>query len=135
MDSDQTLEELEGAGWAGTDYPSDLAERIHALGRMPLREFTEEDYRLILGQQRALDTLVPLAVELLEVDPFAEGDLYPGDLLVALTRISPGFWAANPELRERVRGLVAAAIARLSELDVEDRPDVRADLEAAYEQL
>jgi hypothetical protein len=102
---------------------------------MPLREFTEEDYRLILGQQRALGTLVPLAMELLEVDPFAEGDLYPGDLLVTLTRVSAGFWATNPELRERARRLVGQAIAGLSELDIEDQSELRADLEAAYEQL
>jgi hypothetical protein len=135
LNPDANLEELEGPGWGGAGYPSALSERIHALGRMPLREFTEEDCRLILGQQLALGTLAPLAMDLLEADPFAEGDLYPGDLLVTLTRISSEFWASNPELRGRARRLLASAIAKLSDLDIEDQQGLRADLEAAYEHL
>jgi hypothetical protein len=86
-----------------------MAERIHALGGIPLREFTEEDYRLSLGQQRALGTLVPLTLDLLEADPFAEGGPLPGDLLVTITRISTEFGrqtlTCGPMERKVVRAL------------------------------
>ena len=72
MSSDSTLDEIEGPGWSDPDFPSAMVQRIRALGRVPLRAFTAEDYRLIITQQRALGTLVPLALDLLQTEPFAE---------------------------------------------------------------
>jgi hypothetical protein len=102
-----------------------MVQRIRFLGRVPLREFTAEDFRLILGQGRAVHTLLPLAIDLLESDLFAEGDFYPGDLLVAVVRVGMG--------ESRVRRLAAAAISRLDELDAEDRATLEPELRAAYE--
>ena len=135
MDSDATLNQLEGIGWSDPDMDSPMVKRIRALGRIPLREFTAEDYRLIITQQRALNTLVPLAVELLESDPFAEGDLYVGDLLLAVARVQPTFWAANPDLRAQAKRVLAAAILRLEELDEIDRANLEPDLRERYATL
>jgi hypothetical protein len=68
MDLNRTLDEVEGQGWTAPDITTPLMQRVRALGRVPLREFTAEDYRLIIGQHRALGTLLPLA--LLENEPF-----------------------------------------------------------------
>jgi hypothetical protein len=133
MTSDETLDELEGPAWADPDDPSPIVQRIRALGRMPLREFTPEDYRVVITQQRALGTLVPLALELLEAEPFAEGDLYCGDLLVAVARLTPGFWSEHKQLAVRLRRILAAALSRLGEVDDDDRLDLEPQLRAAYE--
>jgi len=135
MDSDATLNELEGPRWADPNYPSPMVQRIRALGQIPLREFTAEDYRLIITQQRALATLVPLALELLEAEPFAEGDLYAGDLLAAVVNIPPEFWEVQPDLRARVKRVLAAAISRLDELEDFDRELVEPKVRAGYDRL
>ena len=133
MSSDPTLDELEGPGWSDPNFPSAMVQRIRALGRIPLREFTAEDYRLIITQQRALSTLVPLALELLQTEPFAEGDYHPGDLLLAVINVNPQFWLAHSDLRSKEKRVLAAAIARLDELEEEDRADTEPQLRAAYE--
>jgi hypothetical protein len=135
MDPDATLNELEGAGWADPIVDSPMVKRIRALGQVPLREFMAEDYRLIISQQRALRTLVPLALELLESDPFADGDFYVGDLLVAVAKVRQEFWAANPSLRARVKLVLAAAIARVDELDETDRSMLEPGIRAKYDEF
>ena len=135
MDSNATLDELEGPGWADPDYPSAMVQRIRALGRIPLREFTPEDYRLIITQHRALNTLLPRALEILEADPFAEGDYYAGDLLIAITQIPRQSWPEHPELQARAKRVVAAAIARLADVDEIDRDQLEPMLRDAYERL
>jgi hypothetical protein len=135
MSSDSTLDEIEGPGWSDPDFPSAMVQRIRALGRVPLRAFTAEDYRLIITQQRALGTLVPLALDLLQTEPFAEGAYHPGDLLLAVIKVDQHFWQAHPDLRSHARRVLAAAIARLDELEQEDRADTEPDLRAAYEAL
>ena len=135
MSSDPTLDELEGPGWSDPDYPSPMVQRIRALGRVPLREFTVEDYRLVITQHRALGTLVPLALDLLQTDPFGEGDLGAGDLLLAVINVDPQFWEVHPDVRSHARRVLGGAIARLDELDEEDREDTEPQLRTAYETL
>jgi hypothetical protein len=135
MDPDATLNELEGPGWADPDYPSPMVQRIRALGQIPLREFAAEDYRLIITQQRALATLVPLALELLEAEPFAEGDLYAGDLLAAVANVRVEFWEAQPDLRTRAKRALAAAISRLDELEDSDRQLLEPQVRSGYDRF
>jgi hypothetical protein len=42
----------------------------------------------------------------LEVNPFAAGDYYTGDLLHAVVEVSPDFWASEPELRSRLDRII-----------------------------
>jgi|SRR5216683_5849060 hypothetical protein len=104
----KSLQELEGQDWGEGDYPSYLVRTCHALRRKPLRDFTVEDLRIMIGQNFSLDYLVPLAIEQLRNDPFAAGDFYPGDLLgCVLGRVKPGFWQKRPDLRHAVEGIIA----------------------------
>lgn len=41
----------------------------------------------------------------LEADPLAEGDFFPGDLLASVLRVSAPFWADHEALRSRVSDL------------------------------
>jgi hypothetical protein len=135
MSRDLTLDELEGPSWADPDYPSPMVQRIRALGRVPLREFTADDFRLIITQQRALGTLIPLALDLLQEQPLVEATYYPGDLMVAVARVDDNFWLAHPELRARAKRILAGAIARMDGSDEDDRDESQLALRAAYEQL
>ena len=94
----QTLEQLEGACWPEPTFDSYLVSTCHRLRKKPLREFTTEDLRIMIGQGIGLPYLIPLALEKLVEDPFAGGDFYPGDLLHSVLKVSPRFWQANPDL-------------------------------------
>lgn len=86
-DDDQTLEQIEQDYWP--EPPSDatfLVRRVTALRRVPLAELGVEDLRIMIGQGVGLPVLVPRALAVLEREPLAEGDFYPGDLLSAVAR-------------------------------------------------
>jgi CDI immunity proteins len=129
IDLNQTLLDIERDKWSDpTIVWTPLTQRIRDLARIPLREFTAEDLRLLIGQERALDTLLPLALDELKKEPFAEGDMYVGDLLMTVVREVK---APHAELKR----IVATAIARLDELDDVDREALEPQLREAYERL
>jgi hypothetical protein len=105
LDSDKSLEQLEGEGWGAPTFGSHLVTECHRLRRVPLREFTTENLRIMIGQQIGLPYLVPIALESLRSNPFTAGDCYEGDLLVAVLRAEAAFWREHPykERRRRLR--------------------------------
>src|SRR5229473_1186148 len=102
----KSLQELEGQDWGEGDYPSYLVRTCHALRRKPLRDFTVEDLRIMIGQNFSLNYLIPLAIEQLRRDPLVAGDYYPGDLLGAVLKVESGFWQVQPHLRQAVQEIV-----------------------------
>lgn len=105
----RTLEQLEGkpvSEPAQSDTP--LVQKCLRLMRVPLSELTTENVRMLVLQHIGLKHLVPLALDKLETDPFAAGDHYAGDLLHAVVKVSPDFWASEPELRTRLDSLITA---------------------------
>mgnify|MGYP001569127641 CR=1 FL=1 len=105
-DLDKTLEQLEGV----KARPADL----HRLRQKPLKEFTTEDLRIMIGQNEGLVFLVPLALERLREYPLTAGGSYAGDLLKSTLCLEPAFWKAHPDLRS-LAAKIAAYAARLVE--------------------
>jgi hypothetical protein len=124
---DKTLEELDGEVWGEPEFNSYLVTNCHRLRRIPLRNFTVEDLRLMIGQGFSLEYLVPLAIEHLEENPLAEGDFYPGDLLKNVLGVSREFWMHRPELHRRIKAIAERASTRLDSLDTSD--EIREGLE------
>lgn len=118
-----SLEEVEGDFW-GEAPPgaSRLVATVHELRRRPLALLGVEELRLLIGQQVGLAVLVPQALAVLEADPLAEGDFYPGDLLVAVLRLPAAHWAAHPDLHARLRTVLAGA--DFDEIDDETRGEI-----------
>jgi hypothetical protein len=110
---DLTLEELEAKDGGEPDYPSYLVTTVHRLRRVPVKEFVIEDLRIMIGQQIGLQYLLPLALDRLEDDPFAEGDFYPGDLLMSVLGVSLAFWEQHPDLRQRMDAIIETAKAQI----------------------
>ena len=102
FDGSKSLQQLEGEDWGEPTYHTHLVKECHRLRRIPLRDFTVEDLRIMIGQNIGLEYLAPLALERLQADPYAEGDYYPGDLLVNVLRSDAGFWRRHPELRQQL---------------------------------
>jgi hypothetical protein len=125
-DLDKSLQELEQSDFGEPTYDSHLVTTVHRLRRVPLREFSVEDLRIMIGQSIGLLYLVPLALERLRNAPLAEGDFYPGDLLKSLLTADQMFWREQPESRDEVREIAARTLARLHSKD-EDYSEVVLD--------
>ncbi|SRR6266511_3224820 len=129
----KSLEELEGVELGSPSVDSYLVRTIHRLHKQPIGEFTVEDLRIMIGQGRGLPFLVPLALDVLELDPFAEGDFYEGDLLKAALSVDSAFWLEyRPEL-QRVSDISAGSLRELDALDTTD--EIRNELRIAAERL
>lgn len=111
-----TLDQLEGVVWGEPTFDSSLVTTCHRLRTKPIDEFSVEDLRIMIGQKIGLPYLLPLAVGVLERDPLAEGDYYPGDLLANV--IETREWLqANPEWLARVIPVTERALVELPEED------------------
>lgn len=106
-DRRRSLEDLEGQRWGAP--PADatrLISEAHRLRQVPVADLTVEDLRLLVGQEIGLDVLVPVAIEVLQRDPLAEGDMYEGDLLCAMLRVGDDFWKPRRALAEQFQAIV-----------------------------
>ena len=101
-DRSKSLQELEGEDWGPPTYDSNLVTTCHQLRRKPLDEFTVEDLRIMIGQGIGLVYLVPIAIDILEENPLAGGNFYPGDLLGVVLNVDREFWGKNQDLWWRV---------------------------------
>jgi hypothetical protein len=112
----RTLDELDPPAWGPPSADSHLVMRTHELRQKQLAEFTVEDLRLMIGQHVGLDYLVPRAIALLEENPLAEGDLFPGDLLEAVLRVGESYWLQRPEHWWSVKAVVDDLFSRTDEI-------------------
>ncbi len=117
FDRRKSLQELEQDDWGEPTYDSYLVTAVHRLRRKPLAEFTVEDLRVMIGQGIGLPFLMPLAVERLEEEPLAAGDLHLGDLLRAVLRVGEPFWADHADSFQRVCKVVGRVNDMLPALD------------------
>jgi CDI immunity proteins len=121
FDRNKSLQQLEGEDWGRPTYDSHLVTECHRLRRVPLREFTAENLRIMIGQQIGLPYLVFVALELLRSDPFTAGDFYEGDLLAAVLRAESAFWREHHDLRQQAAEVAESAFLLLPSLDDCDR--------------
>ncbi len=56
---------------------------------------------MLIGQKIGLETLVPIALDILAANPLAEGAMYKGDLLANIAAIPDSFWQTNPILNNQ----------------------------------
>lgn len=111
----KTLENLEKDVWPEEDFDSHVVRRTSELRKVPLNEFSVEDLRIMIGQNFSLPYLVPLALDRLEENVLAEGDFYPGDLLVAVSSAVDEFWDKNREYEDRLRKLISVNVSLIIE--------------------
>jgi|SRR5688572_17914263 len=106
IDETKTLEQLENDIWIGSDFPTGLVEKCYRYRKIPIKDLTIEQLRLLIGQNFGLPFLIPKAIKYLEKDLFAEGNLYPGDLLNSVLSVKEDFWKTNKEARRILEELL-----------------------------
>ncbi len=98
----KSLSEIEENDWGIPNGASTgLVARVHTLRHVPIGELTAGDLRALINQQVGLVWLVPLALDLLEVNPCVEGDFYRGDLRAAVAHVDQVHWDRNGDQAER----------------------------------
>ncbi len=113
----KTLEILENKNWGEPDTaPTGLVKKCLQLRRKTLDSFTIEDLRFMIGQQIGLPYLIPLAIEHLRVNIFAEGDMYEGDLLKQVLDIDTSFWNSNKVYWQEMNALLQPKLKDISDL-------------------
>lgn len=93
----KSLESLEQN--IGSDLSSEgnsyVIRTCNSLRKKLLKDFTTEDLRIMIGQEIGLSFLIPMALETLRDNLFAEGDMFEGDLLKNVLAIDTKFWDQN----------------------------------------
>ena len=104
----KTLENLEKkiSNSIKTGDDSYLITTCNRLCKKQLKDFTTEDLRIMIGQEIGLNFLIPLALETLTDDLFAEGDYYEGDLLKNVLEIKTEFWNSNKKYWKILNDLI-----------------------------
>jgi hypothetical protein len=121
-ESKRTLDTVDPPAWGPASPDATfLVKRCHELRTKPLRDFTVEDLRIMIGQQVALGRMVALSLDRLQPDSLVEDD-FPGDLLASVLRADGVFWERSPDL-----DLEACRLA--------ERLDQRLELEPALREL
>ena len=110
LDLNKSLQELENCDWGEPTNDSQLIVTCHKLRRVPLKLFNVENLRIMIGQNIGLHFLVPLALKHLHAYPLAQGDFYPGDLLVSLLRVETNFWTQHPDYCEEIHQIVQTVL-------------------------
>jgi len=95
-----------------TNFP--LINKVLRLRKVPLNELSVEDIRLMIGQNEGLIYLIPLAIQVLNDNLFAEGDFYAGDLLQNVLSRPPLFWKEHRELWENIHDLIKDRIDEIA---------------------
>ena len=104
----KTLEQLDKEDWKESAHDiTGLIKKVHLLRKKPLKHFTTEDLRLIIGQSFCLDYLIPIAIDRLKENILAEGDLYEGDLLHSILGSDINYWTNHKDQWQTVKQLYA----------------------------
>lgn len=84
-----------------------LIKTCNSLRKKPLQDFTTEDLRIMISQEIGLPYLMPLALETLTNDLFAEGDMYKGDLLKNVLEVNTKFWDDNKNYWQELNEIIS----------------------------
>lgn len=93
---EKSIEQLENNYWKEeSEFPTNLVLRCFEYRKIKLSKLTIEQIRLLISQNIGIEFLISIALEKLEENIIIEGNLYEGDLLDSVSKISPEFWKKN----------------------------------------
>lgn len=112
---------LDGDIWGKPEYNSHLVTTIHSLRKKPIKDFSIEDLRICIGQQLFLQHLIPVAIEELEKNVFAEGDFYKGDLLENVIDVKDEYWLNHSGQKNKIIEIIDKTLNSANIIDKIDK--------------
>jgi hypothetical protein len=132
----KSFRDIENKDWQD-EIPSEndsyVFRKAYELYYKKLKDFTDEDFRFIIGQNHYLDNVIPLAIDVLRANPFAEGDFYPGSLLENVLKSDSNYWKNHPNERKEVEEIFLKNLKELDALEVTD--EIKYDIKNAFEEF
>ena len=105
----KSIEQLEKVHWKEeTDFPTDLIKRCFQYRKIPINELSVDQIRTLLSQKIGVKYLIELAMDKLAEDIMIEADLYKGDLLETVSKITLQDWNSNQKQYEKLKELISA---------------------------
>lgn len=101
-----SLEDLVGVWPSLGPDASKLMRMVHRARQTPLDQLDVEGLRILVAQNVDIDSVIPVALDKLQIDPLAEGDYYAGDLLEAVLEVAPSYWDSHQDQRSRVVSII-----------------------------
>ena len=92
-----SIEQLEGDIWPEPGFTSRLVARCHALRKVPTGDLEPEDFRVLIDEGIGLACVIPAALAKLKTNLFLEGDMFEGDVLMAVVK-QKDFILKSPEM-------------------------------------
>jgi len=86
-----------------------LLPREMAYAKIPLEKFSVEHLCFMIMHGLGWNFLIPMAIEILIKNPFAEGEDIGYSLLGSVLSVKGSFWKENPDLYERVEKILQTA--------------------------
>ena len=128
--------QLEGWNWTWEvpiESDSSYVERnYYRLQNIPIKDFDLADLRFMIGQNAALEYLVPMALMKLKENIFLETEFYEGDLLKNLFVINdtPNYWTSHRKEKQELIELYESQKHKLDELDTTS--EIKKGIKSAY---
>jgi len=108
---------------ATTEEEFPLPAWYRSVSETPLDELGLEDVCKACRQQIHLEHIVPMALQILKIEPLA-GEMYDGELLVALKSIPSDYWHAHADEVLSLKPIIESA-CRNENLEDDLRRDMR----------
>jgi len=112
-----SLEQLEDNDWGPPNWQSHLVTICYQLRKKDIDALSTEELRVMIGQNIGIPHLLPIALNMLEANPLAEGSCYPDDLLHSVVLIKTDFYQSETLLARRVASICRQAIPGLTSED------------------
>ena len=132
----KTLESLEKNIWpelSELDKQDWLMVECNALRKKPIKNFSIENLREMIGQDIGLDFLIPLAIDNLKNDITIKGECYIGDLLDNVLKSETEYWEGNKDNWRIICDLFEQNKSKLQEIKVSS--DIRKEWFDSYDKF
>lgn len=129
----RTLEELENDVWdEPNEFPTGLIERCFKYRKIKISELSVGQLRTLLSQKIGVKYLTEMTLELLEKD-IVIGDLFEGDLLLAVSKIPAEYWTQNRNDLKKLKIMVESNVEIIkSELGEKDYDEIIERIKPVY---
>lgn len=120
MEKDKTIEDLENDVWKEINFPTSLVERCYYLRKKKIKDLSNDELRLLIGQNIGLKFIVPVAFQILEEEILVEATYYPGDLLLSVISCDINYWKNNKASLNTLLSIYKNNLEKINNSDKEE---------------
>jgi hypothetical protein len=120
LEKDKTIENLENDIWEAINFPTSLVERCHNLRKKKIKDLSNDELRLLIGQNIGLKFIVPVALQILEEEILLETTYYPGDLLLSVISCDISYWKNNKASLNTLLSIYKNNLEKINNSDKEE---------------